>query len=132
MKSLVMVFFAVLLLMAGCANRPETIHASYVSHEKFTHLDCLGLSLEMNSTKSELEKYCKMQNSKANGDAIGVFLFGVPFSKMSGDYEGEIARLKGQVEAIETAQVKNGCNKTVEIPASQSSEDSKLPTSTLE
>jgi hypothetical protein len=51
---------------------------------------------------------------------------------LSGDYEGEIARLKGQVEAIETAQVKNGCNKTVEIPASQSSEDSKLPTSTLE
>lgn len=73
-----------------------------------------------------------MQDSKANGDAIGVFLFGIPFSKMSGDYEGEIARLKGQVEAIETAQVKNGCNKTVEIPESQPSEDSKLPTSTSE
>lgn len=55
MKSLVMVFAAVLLVIAGCANRPESIHASYVSHEKFTHLDCLSLSLEMNNTKSELE-----------------------------------------------------------------------------
>lgn len=131
MKNLIVCFSASLLVMAGCANRPETIHASYVSHEKFTHLDCSSLSLEMNNTKSELDKYCKLQNSKANGDAVGVFLLGIPFSKLSGDYEGEIARLKGQVEAIETAQIKKECNKTADNSTSQSSENSitQKPTS---
>jgi hypothetical protein len=131
MKILNVFFCASLFVIAGCANRPETIHASFVSYEKFSHLDCASLSLEMNNTKSELDKYCKLQNSKANGDAVGVFLLGIPFSKLSGDYEGEIARLKGQVEAIETAQIKNECNKTTDNSTFQSTEDSitQKPTS---
>jgi hypothetical protein len=63
----------------------------------------------MTDTRAELEKYSKMQDSKANGDAFGVFLLGIPFSKLSGDHEGDVARLKGEVEAIDTAQIKNKC-----------------------
>jgi hypothetical protein len=98
-------------LVAGCANRPETISASFVSHEKFSNLDCTQLATRMSDTRAELDKYSKMQDSKATGDAWGVFLLGVPFSKLSGDHEGDVARLKGEVEAIDTAQVKAGCKK---------------------
>ena len=97
------------LFLAACATRPESIHASYVSHEKFMDLDCTALAAKMIDTKSELEKFSQMQNSKANQDAWGVFLLGIPFSKLSGDVEGDIARLKGEVEAIETAQIKQKC-----------------------
>ena len=97
------------LSMTACANRPESIHASYVSHEKFMDLECDGLVTKMSDTRAELAKYSKMQDSKATGDAWGVFLLGIPFSKLSGDVEGDVARLKGEVEAIDTAQVKKKC-----------------------
>lgn len=108
MKSALLIAAAALTL-AACANRPESIRASFVSHEKFVHLECAGLSEKMIGTKAELEKVSKMQDEKATGDAFGVFLLGIPFSKLSGDHEGEVARLKGEVEALETAQVKNKC-----------------------
>jgi hypothetical protein len=95
--------------LTACANRPETIHASYVSHEKFMDLDCPVLAVKMSDTRADLEKFSKIQDSKATGDAWGVFLLGIPFSKLSGDVEGEVARLKGEVEAISTAQIKKGC-----------------------
>lgn len=97
------------MTFVGCANRPESIRASHVSHEKYTHLDCTALATRMTDTRADLDKFSKMQDSKANGDAFGVFLLGIPFSKLSGDHEGDVARLKGEVEAIDTAQVKNKC-----------------------
>lgn len=100
---------ALALAVTGCANRPESIRASHVSHEKYTHLDCTQLATKMTDTRADLDKFSKMQDSKANGDAFGVFLLGVPFSKLSGDHEGDVARLKGEVEAIDTAQVKAKC-----------------------
>ncbi len=106
--------------MLGCANRPESIRASHVSFEKFTHLDCTALTTKMASTRADLDKFSKMQDSKANGDAFGVFLLGIPFSKLSGDHEGDVARLKGEVEAIETAQVKGKCTGEVKPTAAAS------------
>jgi hypothetical protein len=99
--------------LAACANRPETIRASYVSHERFMDLDCDELSLKLTESRVELEKMSRVQNEKANADAFGVFLLGIPFSKLSGDVEGEVARLKGQVEAVETAAVKKKCKGAV-------------------
>jgi len=100
---------AIGISLVACAPRPESIKASFVSFEKFGHLSCEQLNTKMIDTRSELDKYSKMQDSKCNGDALGVFLLGIPFSKLSGDHEGDVARLKGEVEAIETAQVKNKC-----------------------
>lgn len=108
MKNFTLAVF-VTLALAGCANRPESIRASFVSHEKFIHLNCAELATRMADTRAELEKYSKLQDSKANGDAFGVFLLGIPFSKLSGDHEGDVARLKGEIEAIDTAQIKNKC-----------------------
>jgi hypothetical protein len=106
-KALVVIVASVSLV--ACANRPETIHASFVSHERFIDLSCDQLVGRLASTRADLDKYSKMQDEKATGDAIGVFLVLVPVSKLTGDYEGEVARLKGEVEAIETAQIKNKC-----------------------
>lgn len=109
MKNIFVFTFAAAILMTGCANRPESIRASFVSHEKYSYLDCTQLATKLGDTRSELEKFSKLQDSKANGDAVGVFLLGIPFSKLSGDHEGDVARFKGEVEAIETAQIKLKC-----------------------
>lgn len=116
------------ILISGCANRPSSIRASYVSHEKFTELNC-GELLELKYERSiKLERLSREQDGKATGDAIGVFLLGIPFSKLSGDHEGDIAHLKGEVEAIETAQIKAKCKRggdTISIPT-LSSQNQKM------
>jgi hypothetical protein len=121
MKSMILPLLALLTILAACANRPESIHASFVSHEKFTHLNCTELDAAMAETISELEAYYKRQHSKANLDAFFIFLH-FPVSKLTGDFEGEIARLKGQVEAIETAQIKNGCTEANQTQATNPQE----------
>ena len=100
---------AVIAIAAGCATRPESISASYVSHEKYADGDCAMLTTQISDARAELAKVSEEQNSKANVDAWGVFLLGIPFSKLSGDKEADVARWKGEVAAIETAQIKAKC-----------------------
>lgn len=100
---------AMLVFVSGCASRPESISASYVSHEKYMDGDCVALNTQMSNARAELAKVSEMQNSKATGDAWGVFLLGVPFSQLSGDHAADVAKWKGEVGAIETAQIKHKC-----------------------
>lgn len=95
--------------LSACASRPESIAASYVSHEKYAANDCTQLSTYLSDARSQLQKVSAMQDSKANMDAATVFFVLVPASKLSGDHAADVARMKGEVEAIETAQVKRGC-----------------------
>lgn len=109
MKHRLLLCSTLLATLAACANRPESISASHVSFEKYMDSDCAGLATRMSDARATLAKHSEMQNSKANGDAWGVFLLGIPFSKLSGDHEGDVAKWKGEVEAIETAQIKKRC-----------------------
>ena len=104
-----LIFTLAVSILSSCANRPESISASYISHERYINNNCGQLSTQKLDSWMELSKVSEMQNSKANGDAVGVFLLGIPFSQLSGDHEADVAKLKGEVEAIETAQIKNGC-----------------------
>lgn len=99
----------ILVLITGCASRPESIPASHVSHEKYIDNDCQVLYGKLSGAQSELARYSDLQNSAANSDAVGVFLLGIPFSKLSGDHAGNVAKWKGEIEAIETAKVKKKC-----------------------
>lgn len=101
-----------LAVLTGCATRPESIPASYISHEKYTSNSCTELSANMADARAQLTKFSDMQNSKANIDAATVFLVLIPASKLSGDSAADVAKYKGEVEAIETAQIKNGCKKS--------------------
>ncbi|WEF32342.1 hypothetical protein [Pseudoduganella chitinolytica] len=108
MKQLTIAALAAFALSA-CASRPESIPASFVSHEKYSGNDCTQLSTYLSDARSQLQKVSAMQDSKANMDAATVFFVLVPASKLSGDHAADVAKLKGEVEAIETAQVKRGC-----------------------
>jgi hypothetical protein len=96
-------------LLSACATRPESISASYISHEKYTHLDCVGLSTKMADARAELQKYTDLQDTKANTDAVTVFFVLIPASQLAGDHEADVAKWKGEVEALETAQIKSQC-----------------------
>lgn len=99
------------LAAAGCATRPESISASFVSHEKYMGQTCSQLTDSMADARAKLAEYSKLQDSKANTDAATVFFVLIPASKLSGDHAGDVAKYKGEVEAIETAQIKTNCKK---------------------
>lgn len=101
------------VVLSGCATRPEAITAQHVSHEKYTALDCTQLATKLGDARAELHKFSEAQDSKANWDAAGVFLLALPVSQLSGDHEADVAKWKGEVEAIETAQIKNSCKSAV-------------------
>ncbi|WP_428000713.1 SHOCT domain-containing protein [Acidovorax sp.] len=113
--------------LSACANRPASIKPSFVSHERFIALECPAIQQRLVSARSDLARYSVMQAQKANNDAVGVFLLGVPFSKMSGDHEADVARAKGEIEALETAQIKNRCD-TFAAPRIQAAPAPSAPT----
>ena len=63
----------------------------------------------MQEAESNLNRVYNSQNSRANMDAFSVFFILIPVSQFSGGSEADVAKYKGTVEAIETAQIKNGC-----------------------
>jgi len=97
------------ILTTGCANRPESIAASYTSHERYMESDCAQLSATMANARAELALHSDKQDTAANMDAGGVFLILIPPSAFAGDSEADVAKWKGRVEAVETAQIKKKC-----------------------
>lgn len=66
----------------------------------------------MSDARNQLTKFSSMQDTKANVDAASVFFVLIPLSKLSGDHSGDVAKYKGEVEAVETALIKTGCKKS--------------------
>jgi hypothetical protein len=98
-----------LVIISGCATRPEGIIAQSVAHEKYTSLTCEKLVTQLVDARYKLASFSNKQDTKANIDAGGVFLALIPVSAFTGDYEGDVAQWKGEVQAIETAQIINKC-----------------------
>lgn len=109
MRKILLASSLTLLVLSGCATRPESISASYVSHEKYVSLNCQKLVTQLVDARQKLSDFSNKQDTKANVDAGGVFLALIPISAFTGDYEGDVARWKGEVQAIETAQITSKC-----------------------
>ena len=70
------------------------------------------LATTMSNARAELATYSSKQDTAANVDAGSVFLVLIPVSAFAGDSEADVAKWKGRVEAIETAQIKKKCPAT--------------------
>ena len=108
-KTFLLTALSAAILTTGCANSPESIAASYTSHERYMELDCTQLASTMSNARAELAVYADKQDTAANMDAGGVFLILIPPSAFAGDSEADVAKWKGRVEAVETAQIKKKC-----------------------
>ena len=97
------------LILVGCASRPESISASHVSHEKYGANTCSELAVLRADARTDLQALSSKQNSKANWDAVSVWFTLIPASQLTGDFKADVTRLKGEVEAIETAQSIKDC-----------------------
>lgn len=110
MKKLTIVALSLSVGAVACAKRPDAIVPVDIPIAAYTNLSCQSLASELVKERSTLASLSKQQNEAATGDAVGVFLIGVPASStFGGDKEGQVAVSKGKVNAIENAARSKGC-----------------------
>lgn len=101
---------AFLTVVAACAKNPENIGAITVAGDPYGRFSCSQLSAERLRIAQELEVAEAAQRSAASGDAMGVFLIGLPISSMSGnDQEAVIGVAKGRVQEIDRLRLARNC-----------------------
>lgn len=100
---------AVGLVLVGCAPRAADIAPAYVSPLKYMGDDwtCEKLIMEATYVGEALIRASGNQDDAANRDAWTVFLIGVPTS--GGGNKAEVARLKGEQEALRQALRDKDC-----------------------
>jgi len=112
-KSLALLLILAVLLQ-GCATSPNKIKPAYVSPLQYYGLSCEQIQMEMLRISSRMREVCGAQDSERTKDgvalAVGLVLFWPALFFMIGeDQKQEIARMKGEYEALEHAAIRNNC-----------------------
>ncbi len=103
------------ITLSGCASNPDNIAAAYVSPLQYNNYSCPQLREEATRVSSRAIQVSGAQSSKATSDAVamgvGLVLFwpSLFFIKGDGTTAAEVARLKGEMDAIEQASVTKRC-----------------------
>lgn len=101
--------------VTACASKPKDIEASYVSPLTYEPYTCEQLAAEAQRISARAAEASGVQQKKAQGDAVAVgvalvlFWPAVFFVKGKGANEAEVARLKGEMEAIEKVSIQKNC-----------------------
>jgi hypothetical protein len=109
---------SVAVALAGCATKSANIAPSYVSPITYQNYTCAQLSQEAQSVSSRAAIASGQQDKARSGDAVkttvGLVLFWPTLFFLDGDgpQAAEVARLKGQMEAIEQASIQKNCQIT--------------------
>ncbi len=114
MKRLHAIALTATLVTAGCASSSQNISASYVSPLQYQSFTCEQLTEEMLRVGRKAREVAGVQDSEADKDAVamgvGLVLFWPAlFFLIGDDRKEELARLKGEGEAIEQTAIKKDC-----------------------
>lgn len=93
---------AAALTITACAPRADSVAPVSMPANMFAHLDCKQARAERGGLAAEVQALSQAQNNAATGDAIGVFLIGVPASSVfGGDKAGNLGASKGKLMALD-------------------------------
>jgi len=118
-------------LLVGCASKSADIQASYVSPILYQNLTCEQLALEAQNVSSRAIAASGQQDKKAGQDAAAVGVALVLFwpaaflAQGDGATAAEVARLKGEMEAIEHASIQKNCGIVFEKPPAKPAANQK-------
>lgn len=110
-------FLALLALAAlpGCASSSSEIRASYVSPLQYQGFTCQQIGAEAARISGRAAEVAGVQDAKRTDDqvatGVAVVLFWPALFMMKGDGQtaAELARLKGEYEALERAAIEKNC-----------------------
>lgn len=105
-------------LAGGCAKSPDDISGAYVSPLVYQSFTCDQIGEELARVVARASEVAGVQQGTAGDDAVamgvGLVLFWPALFFISGsDRSAELARLKGEVEAIEKAAIRKDCDDVV-------------------
>lgn len=128
--------FSIMLLTAvlsGCASNPDKIAASSVSSLQYQDYNCKQIAMELDRVERKSnELYFRLNKTASNDNAqmaVGMILFWPALFFLEGGdgpEAAEYARLKGELEALETVSIRKKCGiKFPEPPQPKATETGK-------
>ena len=103
------------LYLSGCASNASEVAPSYVSPLAFADYSCGQLSQEAHRVSSAVSRATAQQDQAAADDAaataVALILFWPAAFMIDGDNgnSAELARLRGEMTAIEQANIQRNC-----------------------
>lgn len=101
--------------VSGCASNSREIAAAYVSPLAYNGYSCPQLAAELQRISSRVQQVSGTVDDRASNDSVamgvGMILFwpALFFMKGDGPEAQELARLKGEYEAVNQAAIRNNC-----------------------
>jgi hypothetical protein len=101
--------------MVGCASSSKNVGTTYISPMQYNHYECNQLSMEYTRLKSRVSELSAKQDSAATRDAVamgvGMLVFWPALFFLAGSKGSpeELARIKGECEAIEVTSIQKNC-----------------------
>lgn len=110
--------------VAACASHADNVSAAYVSPLQYKDYNCGQLRAELARISSRVREVSGAQNNTADKDAVatgvGLVLFWPALFFISGsDRAEELARLKGEYDAVEQAAIQKNCKVAEELQAAR-------------
>lgn len=111
------VVLSILLLGAvyldGCATLPEKIAPADISNAPYMNWSCVQLCQEQPQLSTALASASDAQRRCRNADIAGLLFIGLPIGSLTGCRKtSEIARLKGELQALQRAAILTNCTLT--------------------
>lgn len=105
---------AAAITLAACAPDPATVAPSYVSPTAYAGITCPQLNAEATRLSARLAQVTGDQQAAAEADAVNtaislILFWPAVFFVGGGDQSAELARLRGEAEALRIAAMEKGC-----------------------
>lgn len=126
MSRILLLAAASVVAISGCAKRADEVAAAYVSPLQYENYTCPQIAEEAQRISARAAQAAGIQDHKATQDAVvttvGVIVLWPVLFALNGDdaQTAELARLRGEAEAIEQAAIKKKCGITFQRQPTQS------------
>lgn len=119
------IFFALCILITGCATQPDKLPTTYVSPNLYQNYSCDQITMEMNRASRKANELQAKLKTDADNDtaqmAVGLIIFWPALFFLEGGdgpEAAEYSRLKGEFEALEEVSVQKKCGVEVQTTTS--------------
>jgi len=115
----------------GCAEDPEDIEAAYVSPLEYRDYNCGQIGQELGRVSRRVHEITGRQEEIADDDAVAmgvglILLWPALFFISGDDHAEELARLKGEYDAIQQAAIQKECDVAKQIEEARRLEEERI------
>jgi hypothetical protein len=116
-------WFVSALLLSACAKGADSIAPSYISPYQYENWTCPQIADEAQRISSRASRAAGIQDEKATKDAVAttvaVVVFWPALFLIGGNDQqtAELARLRGEMEALEQVSIRKRCGVVFQKPA---------------